>query len=397
MLGSVVMLAATGAGVWLMRPVPLPVVKLARKDVTVSLKATGRILSGGAVSVGSALEGRVERLAVHPGQVVRPDELLFALDPGPLRNEIATLEETIRDLERECRALETHDAAPEYREARRALEVASRRLGRHRGSRTPAGRGLADPSSVNTLLRPSHDLRYMPAASEDDLWEYQQALQRFGEERERLQRQHADARERVRDARAQLTVLQARGASLQCLSPAAGLVTSLKVQPGETVAAGTPVLRIEDTRHLTVRALVDDPDHTAVRVGQPAWITVGKGGFAGKVVQVTPGVDGDLWQSWLTIQPASTPCVFRDGESVGVRVVTRRLRQALVLPRRAVRRWRTGSVVYVQQNGRVEECAVDAVAVDTGEVAILSGLKPEDLVTLPPRSGPPARQALARS
>jgi multidrug efflux pump subunit AcrA (membrane-fusion protein) len=193
-------------------------------------------------------------------------------------------------------------------------------------------------------------------------------------------------RQSLRDARRDLAVLYARAPRLKRLSPAPGLVSEIRIEPRQVVAAGKPVIRLEDPRKVTARVLVNERDGDRVQPGQPAWIQVGGSGFAGKVTRVTPGVDRELWQAWVTIRPTRTPSAFRDGQPASIRIVTDRYRDALILPRSAVHDWRSGTVVYVANDGRAEERPVRAVDLPTGEMAVLEGLGETESVVLHART-----------
>ena len=76
------------------------------------------------------------------------------------------------------------------------------------------------------------------------------------------------ARARVAQARASLALAETRLAETRLFSPLTGLVLSHAIEPGEFVAAGTPIVTVADTAHTWVRAYVDQTDLGRVRLGQ---------------------------------------------------------------------------------------------------------------------------------
>jgi len=71
-------------------------------------------------------------------------------------------------------------------------------------------------------------------------------------------------------ARAQLTLAEVEHAYARLSSPLTGVVLRKNVEPGELIAAGTPVLTIADIRHPWVRAYVNETDLGRVRHGDRA-------------------------------------------------------------------------------------------------------------------------------
>jgi HlyD family secretion protein len=76
------------------------------------------------------------------------------------------------------------------------------------------------------------------------------------------------ARARVEQARAALALAEVRLDNTKLTSPLAGVVLSHNIEPGEFVAAGTPVVTVADTAHLWVRAYLNQTDLGRIRHGQ---------------------------------------------------------------------------------------------------------------------------------
>jgi HlyD family secretion protein len=71
-------------------------------------------------------------------------------------------------------------------------------------------------------------------------------------------------------ARAQLEEARANRADLAVVAPFAGTVATRTAEPGEVVAAGTPVVTVVNLADVYLRAFVPEGDIGRVRVGQPA-------------------------------------------------------------------------------------------------------------------------------
>jgi HlyD family secretion protein len=81
------------------------------------------------------------------------------------------------------------------------------------------------------------------------------------------------AKARVNQAREGLALAQARLSYAFLACPLTGVVLSKNVEPGDYVAAGTPVVTVGDLRNVWVRAYVEETDLGRVKVGQPVTVT----------------------------------------------------------------------------------------------------------------------------
>jgi len=76
------------------------------------------------------------------------------------------------------------------------------------------------------------------------------------------------ARARTAQAKAAVALAETQLDYTRLVSPMAGTVLSHNIEPGEFVAAGTPVVTVADTVHVWVRAYLDQSDLGRVRHGQ---------------------------------------------------------------------------------------------------------------------------------
>src|SRR5262249_38437296 len=82
--------------------------------------------------------------------------------------------------------------------------------------------------------------------------------------------QIAAARADAGRARAQLEEARANRQDLQVIAPFAGTVATRTAEPGEVVAAGTPIVTLVDLGQVYLRGFVPEGEIGRVRVGQPA-------------------------------------------------------------------------------------------------------------------------------
>ena len=216
------------------------------------------------IAVSAEITGRVLEVAVHDNQTVAAGDLLFRLDPAPtqitiarataqmdvVRTDLDSLraeyraslreteeaEESVAFLARQFQRQEQLRAAgmsraDQYDEARHHLELARRRVLSVRERTTRVVASLAgDPA--------------LP-------------LERFP--------RYAEARATLDAARADLerTVVRA---------PAAGVVSNMRLQPGEHIDKGVPVFSLVGGRPAWVEANYKETQLTHMRVGQRATV-----------------------------------------------------------------------------------------------------------------------------
>ena len=96
--------------------------------------------------------------------------------------------------------------------------------------------------------------------------------------------------EKIAQARAQVDAArQALARTLTQLgyttvpSPLTGVVISKNVEPGEYVAAGTPIVTVGDLEHIWLRAYVNETDLGRIKLGQPVRVTADT--YPGRVYQ----------------------------------------------------------------------------------------------------------------
>jgi len=83
----------------------------------------------------------------------------------------------------------------------------------------------------------------------------------------------AQSRARVKQAQEALALARTRLSYAAVASPLQGVVLSKNVEPGDYVAAGTPVVTVGDLRNVWLRGYIEETDLGRVKVGQAATVT----------------------------------------------------------------------------------------------------------------------------
>lgn len=181
---------------------------------------------------------------------------------------------------------------------------------------------------------------------------------------------------RVRVAQAQLGQQQASNGRLDIRAPAAGLVLTRQVEPGQIVSAGSGVLfRLAMGGEMEMRATLAESDLAGLHTGARATVTpVGtQSKFAGQVWQLSPVIDPATRQGVARIA-LSYDTALRPGGFATAAIVGGASTVPL-LPQSAVQSDRTGNYVYVVgADNRAAKRPVKVGEVTDDGVSIVGGL-----------------------
>lgn len=181
---------------------------------------------------------------------------------------------------------------------------------------------------------------------------------------------------RVNVAIAQLGEQRARTGRLDIRSPAAGLVLTRAVEPGQVVGSGSGVLfRVAKGGEMEMLAQVSEGDLKALRVGNRATVTPigGTEPIVGHVWQVAPVVDMQNRQGMVRIAIPHSRAV-RPGGFASATMISGS-GEAPLLPESAVQSDAKGNYVFIV-NGKnlVERRDITVGQVSAAGVSIMSGL-----------------------
>ena len=121
-------------------------------------------------------------------------------------------------------------------------------------------------------------------------------------------------------------------------SPIDGVITDRPYYPGETPAAGTPVITVMDLSQVVARAHVAQTEAASLKVGDPATITIpGQPTIVkGKISLVSPAVDANSTTVEVWVQAPNPKGSLRPGTSVHVAMVAETVKDAVVIPQAAL-------------------------------------------------------------
>ncbi len=273
-------------------------------EAEVSFKIPGRVIErlvaeGETVQAGQVVarlddSELVREVGLRRAEVAAPEAVLAELEAGSRPEEIAQAEGAVRQAQARLAELEAGSRPEEIASAQAAVEraradqvrwqsefgrisrlheqgvVSSQLLDSVRSSRDMAREQLRAAGQQLSLVRQGprkEQIEQARAALQQA--GARLALVRAGPRRERI----AQARARLEQARQALAAAETRLSFTVVSAPLTGFVLSENIEPGEFVAAGTPVVTVGELANVWLRSFINETDLGRVKLGQTAHVT----------------------------------------------------------------------------------------------------------------------------
>ncbi|MEX2182699.1 MAG: efflux RND transporter periplasmic adaptor subunit [Gemmatimonadaceae bacterium] len=279
------------------------------RDLVASVTASGQVRPQTKVDLSADITGRITRLAVKDGDVVRQGQFLLQIDPQQFEAQV--------------------------QRAEAALANARASLAQQRANLLQARRNLerqAEIRNVNATLVSAQEMEQL-----ETQLEVNEALVVAAEEN--VKQNEAS----LKDARWQLS-------RTTIYAPMTGRVTRLNVEAGETAIMGTlnkdaaTLLTISDMSVLETRVKVDETDVSRISVGDSAVVQIDAfpdTTFVGRVVEISnssltrPGVTATTDQAvdyQVIVRILDAPADTRPDFSSTAKIITDTRTQVLSIP-----------------------------------------------------------------
>ena len=331
-----------------------------RVQEPVTVAASGAVEANVTAQGAFQIAGRVARVLVDEGQAVKKGQVLAELDATDYRNAY------------EASAGQADAARAVSKKAQDGLrpqELEQARIDFERWQdEYKRMKFLFDHQSLA-----ANDFEKIEAG-------YKAAAQKYAMAKEGTRGEEKEsASGQMRAAAAQMHEAEKRLGDCQLRAPIAGFVGLRRIDVGDTVAAGAPVIGVLDLDPVKVRVAIPEAEIGKVREGARATVTIPSLGqsFEGKVEAVGVAADPASRTYTVKISVANPQHVLRAGMVSEVRIFGAEMMDALTVPANAVMRDERGvTQVYVYEAARKRVYArrVEAGATIGNEVEIRSGL-----------------------
>jgi membrane fusion protein, multidrug efflux system len=192
-----------------------------------------------------------------------------------------------------------------------------------------------------------------------------------------------EAENNLKVAEASVSLAQARLAKTEIKAPFSGLIGLRVVSIGDYVKEGADLVNLESVDPLKLDFRVPEIYLKNVRVGQVLEVTLdalpGRT-FEGRVFAINPLVDAAGRSLVIRAQVQNPDASLRPGMFARVRLITREMKDALVLPEQALVPQGQEQYVFRIVDGKVQRAKVEVGQRSDGRVEIVSGVAPDDVV-----------------
>lgn len=334
-----------------------------------AVMASGSVEGSETTEVAFQVSGKVARVLVEEGQFVRRGQLLAELEPTDYRNAFDAANAQKQAAEALAQKAEAGLRKQEIEQARIDLnrwEDEYRRM-----------RFLVERKSL-----PPNDFQKIEAAYNAARERYQMAV-----EGTRLEDRNA-ATAQALAAKAQASEESKRLGDTRLLAPITGNLSMRRVDPGQTVAAGTPVLSIVNLNPAKVRVGVPEAEIGKVRRGAMAEVSLPSLGgqrFKGQVEIIGVSAEAASRTYAVKIVVPNPGPVLLSGMVAEALIFGPAKTRMLTIPGEAIVRDPQGATkvyVYHAEGKRVYARRIETGSANGDEVEVRSGLKGDEQIVV---------------
>jgi HlyD family secretion protein len=331
-------------------PVPITVETVQVKALQPALFGMGTVEARVTHKIGPTVAGRIKRVDVQTGDVVKAGQVLGEMDPVDLDDKIAAQEATIKRAQASVMAVE---AQVQELSARKAFaEVQSKRYATLLVSQSVSEEGASIKRQELAIAQASL------AAALGNLDASRQEHARARADRDGLVRQRAN---------------------LRLISPAAGIVSRRDADAGTTAVAGQAVVEVIERGSLWLSVRFDQQRAQGLAAQLPAQIVLrSRAGeaVAGRVVRLEPHADAVTEELLAKVEFSVSPAVMPPiGELAEVTVALPAHAALPVVPNASIQRLDGRLGVWLLEQETLRFAPVKTGATDLqGLVQIVQGL-----------------------
>lgn len=330
-------------------PIKITVTQIKSESLTPAVFGIGSVEARQSWLMGPTAAGRVLRVHVDVGQVVKAGQLLAEMDPVDLDQRLQAQEAAL------SKAVSVEVAAKaQVADAKARRELATTNLNRQKE--------LARQNfiSLSALEGREQELQSADAA----LQAAQANLEATGQDAQRL--------------RAERAAVSLQRQNSRLVAPADAVVISRDAESGSTVVAGQPVVRLANLASLWVKLRVDQSRSSGLETGLPARIVLRsrpQQAFAGKVERVELQADAVTEERIAQVAFERIPTFLSIGEMAEVTLNLQPTANVPVVPQASVQTHQGRAGVWRLKDGALDFVPVQwGVASLDGRVQALSGL-----------------------
>jgi len=369
------------------QPVPrVAVVQVVRENLNATISSNGKVEPITPYSIRAQFPTFVEKVLAVEGQAVTRGQLLLTLVADDVHAELDRAREQLVAAQDALRAARTGGRADEAAQLESDLRKAEIERERLRRERAALERLVAQQAATKEELRQNQAAL---ARAEADWQRLQSAREEFIR-RTRLEVERAALL--VEHSRSQIRSLEDKVRSARVTAPVDGTLYSLPVRARDFVKVGDLMAELADLHRVRVRAFIDEPELGGIEPDQTVeitWDALPSKTWEGRTEQIPKQVvpRGTRSVGEVLCSVANDKLELLPNININVRIHLRERRNALVVPRGAVRIEGTHRYVYMVGNGglgtRLHKREIKVGIASATKYEVLEGLSGGETVALP--------------
>lgn len=338
-------------------PIKITVTKVTKGEITPALFGIGTVEARHDYLIGPTVAGRVRRVLVDVGDSVKAGQLLAEMDPIDLDERVSS---TVAAVSRGRSLVATAEAQVQEVKNRRELAIIEARRYSQLGKQ-----GFVSKSVVDAKLLEQKTVEAQLAAAEAGLNAARKDMGRLEADREGLKQQRDNVR---------------------LIAPTDGVITARDAEPGTTVIAGQPVLKLIEPSSLWIKVRFDQARSTGLRTDLPAEIELRSQrniSLSGKVVRMELLSDSVTEERMVHVAFNQLPKDVAVGEMADIQLKLPAIQDVLIIPNASLRLNGTQRGVWIHDNGDLRFTAVKTGSESpNGQIEVLEGLEAGDEIVV---------------
>ena len=364
------------------QPPAVQIANVAREELDETITSNGKVEPIAPAIARAQFPAFVDKVMATEGQAVHRGQLILTLDVTDIRSQLAQWRANLLNAQIDLRNASAGGPPDEIAQLHGDLQQAQ-----------------VDVASLERTENVLEQLVAKQAATRDELAQNQAALskarsrvQALKQRTEALAQQAAanaaQARLKINQAQDQVRSLEEKAQSASVIAPVDGTLYSLPVRAGDYVKVGDVLAEMADLKHVRVRAFVDEPDLGWLEPNQDVQVTWdAKPGqtWLGRTEQIPKQVVAHGMRSVgeVLCSADNDKLELLPNVNVEVTILVRERRDALVVPRAAVRGEGSQRYVFVFDGGRIHRRDVSLGAASASKYEVLAGLSLNERVAIP--------------
>lgn len=337
-------------------PTPVRTVAAVLGAVDSHVVATANLRALRNVTILSRSEGVAQHVSVEEGDFVREGQLLCQLDDRELQVDLELARQRLAQTRVQLESVQIVREKLQSQIAAKQIEV--------KRNEEALADGLVSDTDVelvrNQLAELVHDERSQEASVRENQF-------------------------RVEELEGEIAKVQLQISHARITAPFAGTIVERSVDLGQSIRTSDNLFRLAAFSPLYADVFLSENESRSVKPGQSVQLRLDSGVIAvveGRVVRISPVVDGETGTVKVTAEIQSPTAQFRPGAFVRVSIKTDSVADAILIPKSAVLERDGETFVFVTDGNVAHRKTVELGYEDGPSVEIRSGIKTGDLVVV---------------